>query len=97
MIHNYRNWMGCGFVGGIDKEREKYERQSRRGKNRKADFMLGGLHLIFSQHGGIVCGPACGFTATWWCETELLMLVKPHRDTVCHQSQHQKIKSVQER
>lgn len=67
--------MGCVFVvGGIDKERER--ERSTRGKaveenNRKADFMLGGLHLIFSQRGGTVCGPAYGLTATWWSVTAL--------------------------
>lgn len=58
-IRNYENWTGCGF----DREKE-VARGKAEENDRKADFMLGKLHLICFQGEWTAFGPACVFTAT---------------------------------
>lgn len=65
MIWNYGNWTGCGFVGGWEiRQKERNTRSKAEENDRKADFMLGGLHLICFQREAGACVPARVFTAT---------------------------------
>lgn len=57
----------CLLGGWGDKKERKKERNTRgkaEGNDRKADFMLGKLHLICFQRERTAFGAACAFTAT---------------------------------
>lgn len=84
MMHHCRNRTGCGIVGGGGDKTERNARGKAVEENdRKADFMLGGLHLIFALWGGAACGPANGFTATWWCVSEVSQWHVMSSSTAC--------------